>query len=135
MLNAERIGHPMSWIDDGDYFGPDRRLAHRLRLRERRRRDSAHAPPSLGALLRKLHVWASGIASEGANGISRYRARVQTVAKLANERDQPGVAACLRELDRELEDAQAQGRFDVVTLSYRCLHTAIATLNQPVPSA
>jgi hypothetical protein len=118
----------MSWIDDGDYFGPDRRLKRRLRVFDRRRLDSAHEPPSLAALLRKLHIWASAVAAEGEDGLSRYRARVQTVAKLADERRQPGVHAWLDELDRELERAQAQDRLDVVTVSYRCLQSAATTL-------
>jgi hypothetical protein len=118
----------MSWIDDGDYFGPDRREKRRLHLFDRRRLDSAHEPPSLGALLRKLQIWASGVPVEGGDGLLRYRARVQTVAKLAAERSQPGVHACLDELDRALAQACAEGRSDVLNVSYRYLQSALATL-------
>jgi hypothetical protein len=118
----------MSWIDDGDYFGPDRRRSRRLRVFDRRQHDTAHEAPSLGALLRKLHLWASGVAGEGVDGIPRYRARVQTVAKLAGERGQSGVASWLGQLDRELEGAQMRGGFEVVTISYRCLQSAMAHL-------
>jgi hypothetical protein len=118
----------MSWIDDDDYFGPDRRRARRLRLFDRRHHDTAHEPPSLGALLRKLQHWASNVAGEGIDGIARYRARVQTVAKLAGERGEPGVEAWLSELDRELEHAQTGKGYDVATITNRCLQSAMATL-------
>src|SRR5215470_7548631 len=65
----------MTWIENNDYLGPDRRRLHGFRLIERRRCDCAQQPPSLGVLLRKLQFWASAI-PEDTGGIDRYRARV-----------------------------------------------------------
>ncbi|MGE0596353.1 MAG: hypothetical protein AB7P07_08305 [Hyphomonadaceae bacterium] len=57
------------WVENGNYFGPDRRRAGQRRLLDRRKQDDARDLPSLGVLLRRL--------------------RVQTVAaRTDNERDQ-----------------------------------------------
>ena len=47
---------PSKWVDNDDYFGPDRRARRAARLRERRRFDETSDQPSLSATLRRLRV-------------------------------------------------------------------------------
>lgn len=45
------------WVDNNDYFGPDRRKRPGAkRWKERRGYDEAGEPPPIGALLRRLRV-------------------------------------------------------------------------------
>jgi hypothetical protein len=52
------------WVDNGDYFGPDRRRRPGKRLLDRRRHDEAGQPPSVGALLRRLRVRIGGSSAD-----------------------------------------------------------------------
>jgi len=118
----------MSWVDDETYFGPDRREMRGFRLLNRRRQDSARATPSLASLLRKLQFWGENISGFNAAAVERYRARVQTVAKLARERGEPGVEVWLSALDRQLALAVARRDGAIAELSAQHLQRAIATL-------
>lgn len=120
----------MSWVDGGDYFGPDRRNGRRFRLIERRRNDSAYLAPSLASLLRKLQFWARDASAGEMNALERYRARVQTVAKLAHERGELGVEAWLHALDQHLDRAptnRTHGRC-LAEICNQHLQRAISTL-------
>lgn len=119
----------MSWIDDGDYLGPDRRETCGFRIIERRHHDSSHPAPSLQTLLRKLQIWAAGVTLENPESIDRYRARVQTVAKLAHARGQLNAETWLHTLDRDLELARVNCCRDLVDLSRWRLQSAAAALN------
>jgi len=45
------------WVDNTDYFGPDRRLrSAQKRWNDRRRHDEAGQPPALAAMLRRIRV-------------------------------------------------------------------------------
>jgi hypothetical protein len=55
---------PTRWVDNGDYFGPDRRRKPAKRWNDRRRLDEAGEPPPLGALLRRLRVRVAGPSAE-----------------------------------------------------------------------
>ncbi len=44
------------WIDNTEYFGPDRRRRPAKKWNDRRRHDEATELPPLGALLRRLRV-------------------------------------------------------------------------------
>ncbi len=45
------------WVDNSDYFGPDRRLrSGPKRWNDRRRHDEAGQPPALAAMLRRIRV-------------------------------------------------------------------------------
>ncbi len=45
------------WVDNTDYFGPDRRLrSGAKRWNDRRRHDEAGQPPALAAMLRRIRV-------------------------------------------------------------------------------
>lgn len=52
------------WVDNGEYFGPDRRRRPSRRLLDRRRQDLSGDPPPLGAMLRRLRVRIGGQSSE-----------------------------------------------------------------------
>lgn len=54
------------WVDNTDYFGPDRRRRSGSKLwNERRRLDEAGDLPPLGAMLRRLRVQMIGLRPEG----------------------------------------------------------------------
>ncbi|HYD87341.1 MAG TPA: hypothetical protein VEA80_07695 [Vitreimonas sp.] len=54
------------WVDNSDYFGPDRRKRSGSKLwNERRRRDEAGDLPPLGAMLRRLRVQMVSLTPEG----------------------------------------------------------------------
>ncbi len=125
----------MSWIDDDDYVGPDRRNGRSFRILERRRHDSAQAAPSLALLLRKLQIWASEMIGSNPATIGRYRARLQVVAKLAGERGESDVETWLSALDRSLESAQRQGGHDLAEICNRHLQSAMAVLNEGAVTA
>lgn len=116
----------MCWVDNDDYLGPDRRLHRRFRLLERRSTDLAQSPPSLGLLLRKLQVWASGVVPGDDAGIERFCARLEVVSSLAIERGHTPIAARLDALARDL---RAQPACNVQELSARQVRMALALLN------
>ncbi|MBC7768886.1 MAG: hypothetical protein H7124_08860 [Phycisphaerales bacterium] len=54
------------WVDNTEYFGPDRRRGSRSKLwNERRHHDDTGQLPPLGALLRRLRVQMVGLKAEG----------------------------------------------------------------------
>ena len=111
----ERLdGHAltMAWIDDGDYFGPDRRAARGLRIMERRRSNSAHQPPSLPILLRKLQMHALGEAVNDGALLRRYCARLKVVQQIAESRGEAGVAIWLEALERKLASSAPKSGSD-----------------------
>jgi hypothetical protein len=99
----------MLWIDDDNYFGPDRRQADGgLRLIERRRANKAASPPPLATALRQLRLRV--LDARGA-GVEAFVIRVQGTAALADLLNEPDVAFELNNLglalDRTcLEDAR-----------------------------
>jgi hypothetical protein len=58
VLGDLRYVRPMKdkWVDNNDYFGPDRRDGRGGRLRNRRQADDTIEPPSLASTLRRLRV-------------------------------------------------------------------------------
>lgn len=117
----------MSWIDDDDYLGEDRRKRRSLRLLERRRVNAAAPAPSLALLLRKLQIWSAELTTFSDEPIERYRARVQSVAKLARERGETCVDGWLCMLDERLASARHDA-IDATDLSQKLLQNAIAAL-------
>ena len=59
-LSYESGAMAAKWVDNGEYYGPDRRRRPSRRLLDRRRLDTAGEPPPLGALLRRLRVRITG---------------------------------------------------------------------------
>jgi hypothetical protein len=55
---------PSRWVDNTNYFGPDRRRKPAKRWNDRRRQDEAGEPPPVGALLRRLRVRIAGPSAE-----------------------------------------------------------------------
>lgn len=52
------------WVDNPDYFGPDRRRrSGQKRWSERRKRDEGKELPALGQLLRRVRVQLTGLAT------------------------------------------------------------------------
>jgi len=70
---------PSKWVDNDEYFGPDRRARRAMRLRERRHDDETTQQPSLGATLRRLRVLLANPIEED----SQHRARTLIDAALA----------------------------------------------------
>lgn len=57
LVTSVQVRPMTKWVDNGEYFGPDRRQRSRSKLfNERRRRDETGELPPLGALLRRLRV-------------------------------------------------------------------------------
>ena len=55
---------PTRWVDNSNYFGPDRRRKPAKRWNDRRRHDESGQPPPVGALLRRLRVRVAGPSTE-----------------------------------------------------------------------
>jgi uncharacterized membrane protein len=53
------------WIDNTEYFGPDRRRRPAKKWNDRRRHNEATELPPLGALLRRLRVQMISLTPEG----------------------------------------------------------------------
>ncbi len=86
----------MLWVDQANYYGPDRRLKPGgLRLVERRRHNLASTPPPLGSALRQLRLMV--IDAEGDKG-DAFAARAQAVAALARAHCEPEAASLLMNL-------------------------------------
>lgn len=90
----------MLWVDCETYFGPDRRRAGSLRLRERRRTNLAGRPPSLSASMRQLRMRA--LDACGPAGVGDFAARVTGVALLADMNNERAVSSVLTSLSRRL---------------------------------
>jgi len=76
----------MLWVDHQNYFGPDRRNAHRgLRLRERRHHNCAGNPPPLATALRQLRLRVIDARGQGAAVFSDRAQSVALLAQLNNE--------------------------------------------------
>lgn len=112
-----------TWVDEEEYFGPNRREEGRMRWRERRRKDSAKAPPSLGSVMRRLRVQAANVTSDEQRLalIEHLQAAVQLAELL-------GMIHCSQQLTRlaaaagetsgvELEETLEQGLADVQVLA------------------
>lgn len=97
---------PSKWVDKTDYFGPDRRRrTGPKRWSERRRHDEARDLPPLGALLRRLRVQMSGLATA-----EERRHALQIMSAAISEAQRQGLRACagaLQEADRALRQGGA----------------------------
>lgn len=90
------------WVDNDDYFGPDRRDRRGGRLLNRRQVDESTEPPSLAATLRRLRVLLGNPIEDG----SHERA-VQLVAAGIAMAERAGNNNCvrlLRRADQSLRD-------------------------------
>lgn len=90
----------MSWIDDQDYFGPDRRTRSTLRLTNRRQRNLAGVAPHLGTALRQLRMRV--IDAFGDDGIQSFVERAQGVSALARQCYRPQIADLLDKMCEQL---------------------------------
>jgi hypothetical protein len=52
------------WVDNTEYFGPDRRKRGNKRLLDRRRFDESAEPPTLSSMLRRARVRINGPSPE-----------------------------------------------------------------------
>lgn len=91
------------WVDNDDYFGPDRRDGGGLRLRNRRRFDETSEPPSLAATLRRLLVLLANPLRPDS-----YERALQLIAAAGSMAERMGNSACIAALklaDQSLRDA------------------------------
>jgi len=85
----------MLWVDHQNYFGPDRRFAYKLRLRERRHSNCAGAPPHLATAMRQLRM---RIIEARGLGAQAFADRAQGTAILAQVNDEHEAADALSSL-------------------------------------
>ncbi len=91
----------MRWVDCCSYCGPDRRVAPRgLRIRERRRRDTADQPPPLERELRHLRLMV--LDADDERGVNAFADRAASVALLAHASGERGIADILTGLTESL---------------------------------
>ncbi|WP_395646166.1 hypothetical protein [Terricaulis sp.] len=86
----------MLWVDHKNYFGPDRRHKHALRLRERRQYDYAGRAPSLSQAIRQLRLHV--IDARGPQGAGAFMDRANAVAMLADMSEETEAAHMLTRL-------------------------------------
>jgi hypothetical protein len=87
---------PIMWVDVGTYEGPDRRLAQRWRLIDRRAFNEARKPPSLETKLRQLRVKALNTATREAR--AEFAAAARAASLLAELHDRNREAFALNHL-------------------------------------
>lgn len=96
------------WVDNAEYFGPDRRRRPATkRWGERRRDDEAGQIPPLGALLRRLRVQMLGI-----TGKDDHVRALQLLNGAISEASRLGYrqcAAALQAADRALREHGSKG--------------------------
>jgi len=113
----------MLWVDQANYYGPDRRLKPSgLRLVERRRENFATTPPPLGSALRQLRLMVLDVEGEHADA---FVVRAQGVAALARMHSEPEAASILMNLATVAALARSR---DIRTHLYNMLDDAHAAL-------
>lgn len=94
---------PNKWVDNSDYFGPDRRRRSAgKRWSDRRHHDETGDLPPLGALLRRLRVQMLGLASP-----EDRRHALQLLNGAIGEASRQGMLECagaLQAADRALRE-------------------------------
>lgn len=116
----------MLWVDIDTYFGPNRRCATALRLRDRRRHDCAGAPPSLSIALRKLRM---RVLDARGTGLGPFVDRVHGVAALADMNEEHDAAQELSALGmRMLRHRDSDMRPEAYTALDRT-HAALRVLH------
>jgi hypothetical protein len=83
------------WVDNNDYFGPDRRDGRGGRLRNRRQADDTIEPPSLASTLRRLRVLLGNPVRETA-----YERALHLLAAGIDLATRTGKQECLHALQR-----------------------------------
>lgn len=110
--------HPLRWIDNKSFTGPDRRRQRpRLRHGERRQEMAAGAPLSLAAALRQLRVHC--VSAKQPTGVRQFATRVRAVADLASAHREDALA---RELKRLADRVDAEPMADWSAVLLDALH-------------
>jgi hypothetical protein len=103
------------WVDNTNYFGPDRRKRGASKLWGERRRDNiAGQPPSLGIMLRRLRVLMLGLATP-----DDQRRALQMLQSAMGEADKLGYRDCAGALQAAKRALQAPGPTDMTTAAAR----------------
>ena len=109
------------WVDNNEYFGPDRRKRSGSKRWSDRRRDNATSDlPPLGALLRRLRVLTQNLASPD----DRRRALqiMSGALREAHRLGYPQCAAALQAADRALREPGGAGAADTsIVEAMNCL--------------
>jgi len=91
------------WVDNSNYFGPDRRLrSGAKRWSDRRRQDEAAEPPALMAMLRRLRVQMMNM--PGPDDRRRAHQMINAAVKEAERLHYYGCADTLKRTDHELRN-------------------------------
>ncbi len=85
----------MLWVDSDQYFGPDRRRGHKLRMLDRRKDNRAQRPPSVPTALRQLRFRVIDATPAGAEA---FATRMEGVARLAQADHEQRASAMLSKL-------------------------------------
>jgi hypothetical protein len=85
----------MLWVDNTNYFGPDRRCKRTMRMLERRRENYAGRAPSLSIAMRQLRMRV--LDAQGAQA-APFADRLRGVAHLARMHNEPAVSNALTQL-------------------------------------
>lgn len=114
----------MLWVDHKNYFGPDRRHKHALRLRERRQYNYAGRAPSLSQAIRQLRMHV--IDARGPQGVGTFIDRANAVAILAEMAEEVEAAHLLTRLAAGMSRAREA---DMRTAVYAALDRVQGAMN------
>jgi hypothetical protein len=95
----------MLWVDSDQYFGPDRRRGHKLRMLDRRKDNRAQRPPSVPTALRQLRFRVIEATGEGAVALAT---RMEGVARLAQADHETRASAMLTKLAQHVATRGSQ---------------------------
>jgi hypothetical protein len=114
----------MFWVNQQNYYGPDRRVANAFRLRDRRRENRADSMPSLDNAVRQLRLQVIDVRGLGPQAM--FMDRLRAVSLIADANGQTRSSAILCSLAGALEKSAGQDMRPVIYEQLDRLHGAMA---------
>lgn len=114
----------MLWVDQPNYYGPDRRVTNAFRLRDRRRENRAEPVPSLDNAVRQLRLQVIDVRGIGPQAM--FMDRLRAVALIANTHEQARSSSILCGLANALEKSAGKDMRPVIYEQLDRLHGAMA---------
>lgn len=113
------------WVDNSDYFGPDRRLrSASKRWNDRRKFDEAGQPPALAAMLRRIRVQLMNMPTP--DDRRRAHQMINAAVKDAERLHYYGCADVLKRLDSDLRNIRGANASSLDALMDQALDHAAA---------
>lgn len=115
------------WVDNPDYFGPDRRVrSGPKRWSDRRRLDEASKPPALGAMLRRMRVQLMNMPTP--DDRRRAHQMINAAVKEAERLRLYECADALKRLDHDLRNVRGYNASALDSLIIEALDKAATVL-------